>query len=675
MAFDPSTHTPVYDTGTKKESAPVEAKKGFDPSSYKPLGLPAPQAAEKDWWDSFSKGTMDAVDTFNYQVGSGVRGMLQLGVPSDSAAGKAITNINQTEKAAAEAARQRSPKAAFAGDVAGIAGDIAGKTAMGAGLGAAAGAIAPAAIAGAAELAAQSPKVAAIANSAGQGAAYGASQYAGSGTERAENAGLGAVLGGATTGVAQGAKSMAQAAFAKAPSELAAGASKEAVAADNAARTQQAVQQGKDVLQNANGTLGQVLGRPGIQSIEQIGTKVPVVGTRSALEQQRQTLEDLTTSFAQKVGDVPVSPLASKAPEGIAESAQYHLQDTANKLANKTTALYSKFEQAAGKATDKMPIPKAQEQANRLLAQQNGLFNLPGGDDIQKVAETLSSTKALNPGLLQQANKFLSTAYEKTAKVSDTAARDILKVKNALQADTGAFAQSQGGEVAQLYGKASKFAAENQMPYKNNLLVSKVISGGIEPDKIMGQLIKPDQPQFLRDILKPMTPEARGSIRNSILTTLHQNASATGTFNPIQYQQDLGKVMTTMKGALSTSQYKELSGIKKYYDVAEGNQKMLNMSPLFPGYLATSAFATGMMTHPLLTAGVTGGIAGVSKLLTSPGLSKTLIKLADTSTPEAAQSLKKVITNAVTKKIITKTATDSSTSPADATPPIDYQLK
>lgn len=660
MAFDPNSYTPVYDTDTKESKVPsISTKKRFDPAAYVPKGLPEHDEAAKSWWDSFSQGAMDAVDTYNYQVGSGVRGMAQLVIPSDSSAGKALKEINQEEKVAAEKARERSPYAAFAGDAAGIATDIASKTAIGSGLAAGASAIAPAAVASAAGLAAQSPKIGAIAKSAGQGAAYGASQYADSGIDRARNVGLGAVLGGATSGVAEGAKSIAKKAFAKAPGET----------------TQQAIDTGKDVLENADGTLGQVLNRPSVQSLEQIGTKIPVVGTRKALETQRKTLEDLTTSFTKKVSEVPKPPLASKAPEGIAESAKYHLQQTADKLANKTTALYSKFEQAAGKATDKMPIPKAQEQANRLLAQQNGLFQLPGGDDIQKVAETLGSTKALNPGLLQQANKFLSTAYEKTSKVSETAARDILKIKDALNADMGAFAKSQGGEVAQLYSKASKFAAEHQMPYKNNLLVSKVVRGEMEPDKIMSELVKPDQPQFLREILKPMTPEARGSIRNSILTTLHDKASSSGSFNPVQYQQDLSKVMTTMKGALSTSQYKELAGIKKYFDVTEASQKMLNTSPLFPGYLATSAFATGMATNPLLTAGITGSVAGISKLLTSKPLSKALIKLADTSAPKAQESLKQYITRTVAKNITTNVATNSSRSPADNAPPIDYKLK
>ncbi len=662
MTFDPTTYTPVFPANAKESGKSVKSDTAVTKTELVDATAPEVHLADvaaKDWWDSFSQGAMSAIDTYNYQVGSGVRGMAQLVVPSDSKVGQALKTINQTEKTAAEQARVANPKAAFIGDAAGIATDIAFKTALGSGIGAAGTALAPGAAAGLSELATQSPKAVAIGKSALQGGAYGASQFADTGEDRAKNTALGAALSGAATGAYQGAKTLAGKAFAKAPGET----------------TQQAIEKGKDVLENANGTLGQVLNRPSVQAAEQIGTKIPVVGTRGAVEEQRKVLENLTTSFEKKVGDVPKSALSTKAPEGIAESAQYHINKTMTKLSDQTSALYDKFDKAAGKATDKMPIPKAQEQAQRLLAQQNGLFNLPGGDDIAKVAETLSTTKALNPSLLKQANKFLSTAYEKTVKVSDTAARDILKVKSALNADTSAFAKSQGGEIAKLYTNASKFAAENKMPYKNNILVSKVISGQIEPDKIMSQLIKPDQPQFLREILKPMTPEARGSIRNSILTTLHEKASSTGTFNPIQYNQDLGKVMTTMKGALNGSQYKELAGIKKYFDVTEANQKMLNTSPLFPGYLATSAFATGMATNPLLTAGITGSVAGISKLLTGKPLSKLLIKLADTTSKEGQEAIKRLITRNVTKNITTKAATNSATSPTDDKPSINYLLK
>lgn len=655
MAFDPSTFTPSYNGPSKavtgdKPVADVTAKKGFDPASFVPIA-PTDATVQQNFWNKFKTGMMDAVDTYNYQVGSGVRGMLQLVSPNESEFGKNIKKREHEQRGLAQEARRNSPYAAFAGDVAGIGTDIASKLAMGGGVAAGAKAVLPQigeAIAGGI---AASPRLGAIAQQAALGGAYGATQYAEDGTDRLKNAAIGSAFGGAGEAVMQGAKAGAKALFNRPLDEATA------------------------ILEKGKGTLGQVLNREPVQKAEQLLTKVPIIGTKGHLKEQRNALEALTTSFENKVKDVAVSTLATKAPAGMAESAQYHIQQTANRLADKTTALYSKFEQAAGKVTDKLPLPNTQEQAKRLLESQSGLFKLPGGEDIQKVAETLANAKAIHPSLLKDANKFLNTAYEKTVKVSETAARDILQVKNALNKDMGVFANSQGGEVAKLYSKANEFAANSQMPFKTNALVDKVIHGRLEPDKIMSQLIKPDQPEFLRQILKPMSAEGRGSLRNSILTTLHEKATAaTGEFNAVTYTKDLQKVMTTMKGALNKDQYAELKGIHKLFDAAKANQRFVQQEGLFPEYVAASAVTGGVMSSPILTTGVVGSIAAVKKMLTSPAISRMLIKLAGETAPAAQTSLRNSITKALIKKTATRTATNSSTSPMDVAEP-DYTLR
>lgn len=655
MAFDPSTFTPSYNGPSKavtgdKPVADVTAKKGFDPASFVPIA-PTDATVQQNFWNKFKTGMMDAVDTYNYQVGSGVRGMLQLVSPNESEFGKNIKKREHEQRGLAQEARRNSPYAAFAGDVAGIGTDIASKLAMGGGVAAGAKAVLPQigeAIAGGI---AASPRLGAIAQQAALGGAYGATQYAEDGTDRLKNAAIGSAFGGGGEAVMQRIKAGAGAMF------------------------NQSLPEAKEILEKAKGTLGQVLNREPVQKIEQLLTKVPIIGTKGHLLKQKAALEGLTTSFENKVKDVAVSPLATKAPTGIAESAQYHIQQTASRLADKTTALYSKFEQAAGKVTDKLPLPNTKEQAKRLLESQSGIFKLPGGDDVQKVAETLANAKAIHPGLIQQANKFLNTAYEKTVKVSETAARDILQVKNALNKDMGIFAKSQGGEVASLYNKANKFAAESQMPFKTNALVDKVLHGKIEPDKIMSALIKPDQPEFLRQLLKPMSNEARGSLRNSILVTLHDKAKlATGEFNPRTYTKDLEKVMSTMKGALNKDQYAELKGMHKFFKATSANQHLAQQEGLLPGYVVTSAIVSGMLTNPLLTTAIVGSTVGVSKMLTSPAIGRMLIKLADTTAPAAQTSLRNSITKALIKKTATRTATNSSTSPMDVAEP-DYTLR
>lgn len=652
MAFDPSKFTPSYGAGSV--AAPVAAeRKGFDPASFVPIA-PSDAAVQTNFWNKFKTGLMDAVDTYNYQVGSGVRGMLQLVTPNDSAFGKGIKERQHSQEKLAEKARTRSPSAALAGDVAGIGTDIASKLAMGGGIAAGAKAVLPQLGEAIASGMAASPRLGAIAQQAALGGAYGTTQYAEDAQDRLKNAAIGAAIGGAGEGIVQGAK---------------AGASK---------LLNRPVAEAKEILEKGKGTLGQVLNRESVQKVEQGLADIPLVGTKSSLVKQRQALEDITKSFAEKVKE-KAPQLATKAPEGAGEGAAHYIKQTASKLEDKTSALYTKFEQEAGKITTKMELSNTQEAAKRLLASQTGIFKLPGGDDVMKVAETLSQTKALHPSLLQQANKFLSTAYEKTVKVSATAARDILQVKNALNTDMGLFANKQGGRVADLYNKAAKFAAENQMPYKNNALVDKVLSGKLEPEKVVGRLLKADQPELVRQIMKPMSQEGRGNLRNSMLTSMYEKATkATGEFDSVAYSKDLDKLMTTMKGSLNKSQYKELEGIQKLFKATNAGQQALKTAGGKPNYFAVTGAAAGAVASPAMTGALLGGIAGVSKMLTSPAIGRMLIKLADTSAPAAQATIRQSITKALIKKSATSTtistARDSNNSPLHKGKP-DYKLK
>lgn len=656
MAFDPSTFTPTYGKGSKpQESAPTTttASVGFNPDNLK-LAVPSDMAVQQDFWNKFKTGVMDAVDTYNYQVGSGVRGMLQLVTPNDSAFGKGIKERQHEQQKLAEAARVRSPNAALAGDIAGIGTDITSKVAAGGGISAAANALLPGLTGAIASGVAASPRLGAIAQQAAIGGAYGATQYAEDTGDRLKNAGIGAALGGAGEGLVQGVK---------------AGASK---------LLNRPIAEAKEVLEKGKGTLGQVLNREGIQKAEETLAGLPVVGTRGGLTKQKKALEDITTSFMEKV-KVASPELATKAPKGAGEGAVYHIQQAAGRMEDTANALYTKFGKAAGKVTDKMITSNTQDAAKRLLKSQSGIFKLPGGEEVMTVAETLAQTKAIHPSLLQDANKFLSAAYEKTVKVSATAARDILQVKNALNKDMGTFASKHGGEVAKLYEKATSFVAGSQMPFKNNALVDKVLSGAIEPEKVIGKLIKADQPELVRQIMKPMTPAARGDLRNSMLTKMYEKATkATGEFDPVRYSKDLDGLMSTMKGALNKSQYAELKGIQKLFQVAKPAQTALKSTSTGANLLTGMGLAGAAFASPGLTAGLTLTGAGISKMLTSPGVSRMLIKLAETSGTAAQAPIRNAILKAITKKTANRAASnaasDTTTSPLDTGKP-DYKLK
>ena len=267
-----STGTSSKEAAKQSYIAPVPpSSKGFNPDNFKLAALAI--EPEKAWSDKFFDGMMASITTFNYQMGSGVRGMAQLVTPSDSFVGKQLKEINTREYKAAQQAHKDYPYAAAAGSAIGMAGDVAYKSTL---LGAAgrAAAAAPKVAGALAPLVQNYPRLATILGQAGQGAAYGASQYADTTGDRLKHVAIGGGIGGAGEGAFQAGKAGLKAAANK------------------------ITPISEQVLAKAKGTLGQVINSPSVQWTEQLLSKVPILGTKSALRLQRKELEKLTISLA-----------------------------------------------------------------------------------------------------------------------------------------------------------------------------------------------------------------------------------------------------------------------------------------------------------------------------------------------------------------------------------------
>lgn len=381
-------------------------------------------------------------------------------------------------------------------------------------------------------------------------------------------------------------------------------------------------------------TVGSATGNDTIQAAENVLSKVPFVGTKSAVQKQAAALKDHVTGVLDDLGIVGKSKIELGDELGskiIAAKAQGRLaKDTA-------------FGDALNYA-DKNKIG-----INISGAQDLALSKIK--DITDKVRSGFSSAElGTSPAAKLLKDFATNEKVEVTGKLFDSLRKDVgnviqglkkgaddnnlLPVFQQIKSSLDDSLESAGVNNSIFAGKLAKARQvykEEYAPFKNIPAFKKFTEGKMDTDELLNTIVSADRPILTNKIVSSLSPEGQKTFSSALVNKVAQGAinDQTGVMDLQMFNRGLGKLGETIT-ALPKSERMKIEGIQqlltrgdKLLHAAKGSEN--SIPSWLSGGTAVAAGLTGQLGNLMAIA---AGSKVLSKVLTSEAVTRSLIKLA-----------------------------------------------
>lgn len=409
-------------------------------------------------------------------------------------------------------------------------------------------------------------------------------------------------------------------------------------------------------------TVGMVTGNKGIQAVESGLSAVPVVGTKGALTARGNQLEGVTKNVLDDLG------VGKQTKVELGQALQENITQAYNTARSNTDKAYNKALNIANNSGLSVPLSETRNIASKAIEETNALSTagISSSTLNSKAGTLLQDISALPNGEVPA--KMFDTLRKKVNSTIDTLAKGgddeallpaFKQIRGAMDTDLNAL-----GEVNSKFGDALKAARETykteKLPFQENSILSKAVGGDLDVDKLLDDVVKNDRPILTSKIMNQLSPEGKKAFSTAIIQKAYKGAVSTEGDNAIlnlnKFSGSLTKLGETLDALPKTEQLK-IKGLNKLltrsdYILKAGNRPTSSFSSGLLGTVGGVAYATSQLPQFLATA---VGTKVISKLLTSPSLSRGLVRLAGGKLGTKATDgvvmslLKKVIGNPATE--------------------------
>jgi hypothetical protein len=386
--------------------------------------------------------------------------------------------------------------------------------------------------------------------------------------------------------------------------------------------------------------------------LEDMLTRVPVVGTRRFRRDQAKAATRSIDDFVNKWGDKDAN-----LDTIIAQSA-------GTKLGKHQTILskfYDDLEREFGDTA--IPTSRFESTVDRFLLQTKN-------SEMRKLLTDWKSQLTNQPqGLTPYQN--LSSAPDSIRKqIADAIGKNslagadnrfkgpLVQLKQALTDDIKEAAMIRGGDLWTNWQKANAFAAKHTMPFKKGGEYYSIFKGISDETKVMDRVIsmlKSRNPVQARTIWRALNPSGRQAARMALykeaLKKAHTDTGGMQRYNPVVFKKEMDKYMES--GFFRGSHKTELEGFTKLLSHMDRTAQAL-VNPQTGIRLSEWMFAGGAMlaytqdhAEELGTGAAAAGLA--SMLLTTPRGRQMLLRARTAKTPEAMAKVIKGITQQIPK--------------------------
>lgn len=577
---------------------------------------------------------MDMIDSFNAKVSNLSTGALQGITKVMSAVGvdtaqfqEKLSKVNATYQKAGEEARQRSPKATIASD---IAGDITNQiytTAASGGLGIA------------------NPSASVAGRMAQQGtvaAAEGGLEY-GTGEERLKRGAAGYLLGAAGQGAAEGvgylAKKGAQALFKK------------------------PVQEAADLL-NAGGqtTAGVATGSEALERAEGYLSQLPIIGAKGNYKKIAKNVNQQTKDFIESQGmQVSEDGIEGVSRESLATAVVSDAK-VAEKAARATASkAYAEAQDFAMQNNIPVKLSSTKELADNLLQENSNLTkegfdykdisSSPVGKMLKNISDSGEISATRFEALRQDIKAFGQDAA--TGKLDSSLTPVLKQMGKAMDNDLMATGEAIGGEYNKKLMNARDTYTKLVAPFKDNAVLDNMVNSTKSVDNKLKEGLVANAPNTAKTIMSNLTDEGKEKYGQALILNAAEKSfkSGSGEFDANLFNKSVKRMGETLN-ALPESTLTKLKGLQKIISshsdiLKEAGKKGF----VVPGLSADIGFRTLGTVGAFVASPV---VKGISWALTNPKMVRQLVRLGGGQLNKTTEkeTIRQIIKNILKKSAI-----------------------
>lgn len=377
---------------------------------------------------------------------------------------------------------------------------------------------------------------------------------------------------------------------------------------------------------DAGGTVGQVTGKAGIQTVETSLSKVPVIGMRGKFKGQVKQVIEQVDDYMQSVN--PKGTESSISPAQLKSSVVQGLSKQFSKVKGDADALYKLFSKEAAKTAVPVETNFLRKTANSILnAEKQSPVLGEKANNIIKAIQPFTELQNMKPSQINALHKTISDLTYKMKALGPEEGRAASRLFAAWNDDLGKFSKT-NPTLGKLFERAKDTYKNKVGPLLDDPILSKAIKGQIDSDQLLSMAVKNERPELIRNVMKNLTPSARGNFREAILKNVYNDSlNAQGIVEPLKFFSKLQTLGDTLQGALARDQRNELKGLTEVVRAMSTGLKAGSSQSSLDRGLATMLLGGGAYISPGGAIAAVGGIKVLSSLLSSPKVGMAMVRL------------------------------------------------
>ena len=301
----------------------------------------------------------------------------------------------------------------------------------------------------------------------------------------------------------------------------------------------------------AGGTVGQITGKPSIQGLETTLSKVPVVGMRGKFQGQVKQVIEQVDDFIQSTN--PKSQQGSSiSPAQLKSSVVNGLSKQFSKAKTEADTLYGMFSKAASKSTVPVETTTLGRVAKSIIgAEKQSPILGDKANTIIKAIQPFTELENLKPSQINAMHKTISDLTFKMKAIGPEEGRAASRIFGAWNDDLAKFSKS-NPQLGKLFDKARETYKTKVGSLMDDPVLSQAIKGKIDPDQLLSMAVKNERPELIRNVMKNLTPSARGDFRQAIMKNVYNDSlNDSGVVDPMKFFRKLNTLGETLHGALA----------------------------------------------------------------------------------------------------------------------------